>query len=53
MNRFLEPSTWAGVAAMLATMVNFLPGSVGLVVGGLGAAAGGVAVYLRERGGNA
>ena len=49
MKRFLEPSTWAGVAAMLATIVNFVPGTVGLVVGALGAGAGGVAVYLREK----
>lgn len=48
MKRFFEPSTWAGIAAMLATAVNFIPGPAGLVVGAIGAAAGGVAVYLRE-----
>jgi hypothetical protein len=49
MGRFLEPSTWAGISAMLATIVGFIPGTAGLVVGGIGAATGGVAVYLRER----
>lgn len=50
MNRLLEPSTWAGIAGMMATLVNFVPGTPGLIIGGIGAAAGSLAVYLREHG---
>lgn len=50
MSRLLEPSTWAGLAAIASTLVHILPGVAGVIVGGIGAAAGGVAVYLRERG---
>lgn len=48
MDRFSEPSTWAGIAGMLGPVAAFLPGIAGMVVGGLAAACGGVAAYLRE-----
>jgi hypothetical protein len=50
MPRFLEPSTWAGLGVILATVAPYLPGPYGLALGALGAALGGGAVYLRERG---
>lgn len=53
MNRLKEPSTWAGLSAMSATVSHLLPGTAGLVVGGLSAVFGSLAVFLREQGGNA
>lgn len=48
MGRLLEPSTWAGIAGILSPVAAFVPGVAGLIVGGIAAACGGVAVYLRE-----
>jgi hypothetical protein len=48
MNRLKEPSTWAGIAGILATIVNFLPPNIGLIIGGIATASGSIAVYLRE-----
>ena len=50
MNRIIEPSTWAGIAAMLEA-VKFLMPQYAAVVVGVQAIAGGVAMVLRERGG--
>lgn len=52
MERFQEPSTWAGIGTFLGPLAGFLPGTPGLIVGCLSAACGAVAVKLREgRGG--
>jgi len=50
MDRFKEPSSWAGIAGILSPVAAFLPGVAGLVVGCLAAAAGSIGVYLREHG---
>jgi len=50
MGRFFEPSTWAGIGTILATVQSFVPGVPGVVVACLGAACGAVAIKLRERG---
>ncbi|MBS1188795.1 MAG: hypothetical protein H6R10_587 [Rhodocyclaceae bacterium] len=47
-DRLAEPSTWAGIAAMLGPWAAILPGTAGLVVGGVAASCGSVAVWLRE-----
>ena len=49
-NRLNEPSTWAGVAALLQVLKAFFPLHA-LLIDGLTAAAGSVAVSLPERGG--
>lgn len=49
MNRIKEPSTWAGLAALLQALRFVLPAYAPLI-DGLSAAAGGAAVVLRERG---
>jgi hypothetical protein len=49
MNRFKEPSTWAGLAAILQAMKLFFPAHA-VAVDGLTAIAGGVAMVVRERG---
>jgi hypothetical protein len=49
MGRFLEPSTWAGIAGMFSPLAALLPGTFGLVAAVVAGAAGGVAVALRER----
>lgn len=51
MNRFLEPSTWAGIAAILAAlapMVAPFSPEGGWLVSGLATFSGGLAVKLRE-----
>lgn len=48
--RFAEPSTWAGLAAILEAVKLLLPQYAGLIVG-LQTIAGGVAVAVRESGG--
>jgi hypothetical protein len=48
--RMAEPSTWAGLAAMLETIKLIAPQYAALIVG-LQAIAGGVAVVAKERGG--
>lgn len=50
MKRFLEPSTWAGIAGILSPVAAFLPGLPGMILGSIAAACGGAAVYLREHG---
>jgi len=47
--RLLEPSTWAGFAALLETLKLVFPHYAALLVG-VQAVAGGMAVVLRERG---
>lgn len=47
--RMFEPSTWAGVAAMLEGLKFIFPQWAGVLVG-VQAMAGGVAVVLREAG---
>lgn len=47
MDRLKEPSTWAGLAAVLQAAKVFLP-VYALALDGLTAAAGGLAVALRE-----
>lgn len=48
--RMVEPSTWAGFAAMLETLKMVLPQYAGVITG-LQAIAGGVAVLAHEKGG--
>lgn len=50
MSNFLEPSTWAGIAAILLAIAPAIPGNAGLALQIAGGAAGGVAVKLREAG---
>ena len=49
MNRFREPSTWAGFAAVLEGLKFVLPQYAALLVG-VQAVLGGVAVVVRESG---
>lgn len=48
--RLVEPSTWAGFAAILETFKMLFPAYAGAITG-LQAIAGGVAVLVREKGG--
>lgn len=48
MDRLKEPSTWAGLAGIIGQLAIWLPGMAGMIAGGVGAAFGGVAVYLKE-----
>jgi hypothetical protein len=48
MNRFKEPSTWAGIAALAQVAASFLPTNWAWVAHALTAAAGSAAVSLRE-----
>ena len=47
--RLSEPSTWAGIAAILEALKLVLPGWA-VVITGVQAVAGSVAVVVRERG---
>lgn len=49
MNRFTEPSTWAGIAALFQVAATFLPPQYGWIAHALTAAAGSAAVGLREK----
>jgi len=46
-NRFKEPSTWAGMAAIFASLAPAFPPAT-VVLGALAGVCGGVAVILRE-----
>jgi hypothetical protein len=48
MNRFKEPSTWAGIAALLQVVSTFLPPQYAWIAHALTAGAGSAAVSLRE-----
>lgn len=48
MNRFKEPSTWAGLAALAQVLSAFVPPQWAWVAHALTAAAGSAAVSLRE-----
>lgn len=48
-SRIYEPSTWAGIGAVLQGVKFFVPAYAGLI-DGLSMAAGGLAVALREGG---
>lgn len=48
MNRFSEPSTWAGIAAMLQVAKVFFP-AWAIVIDGITMAAGGAAVAIQEK----
>lgn len=48
--RFIEPSTWAGVAGVLAAALPVLPPPFGVYAQIGAAAASGLAVALREKG---
>lgn len=50
MSRILEPSTWAGLAAIALGIKPFAPIQYGFIFDALAAGFGGVAVALRERG---
>lgn len=50
MSRLREPSTWAGLAAIVIGVKPFVPAQYGSFADMLAAALGGVAVALRERG---
>lgn len=50
MKRFLEPSTWAGLAAVLQGLKFVLPPQWHPVVDGASVAAGGLAAAMREKG---
>jgi hypothetical protein len=49
MNRFVEPSTWAGIAALFQVLKGFLPAHNQIYADGLTAAAAGLAGVLPER----
>lgn len=49
MNRFTEPSTWAGLAALFQVAATFMPPQYGWIAHALTAAAGSAAVGLREK----
>ena len=51
MNRFKEPSTWAGFAAFFQIAANFLPPQYAWLAHVATAAAGAVAVKMPETGG--
>lgn len=51
MNRFKEPSTWAGFAAFFQIAANFLPPQYAWIAHVATAAAGAVAVKMPEAGG--
>lgn len=53
MNRLFEPSTWAGVAGVLASAAPFLPATLSAIAQVGAATASGLAVALREKGGDA
>lgn len=48
MNKLKQPSTWAGLAALLQVAKVFFP-AYALVIDGLTTAAGGAAVVLNEQ----
>lgn len=51
MKRIREPSTWAGLSGILLGLAEIIPSaSAQVVVRGLSAIAGGLAVLLREGG---
>ena len=50
MNRFTEPSTWAGFAAMAQAFAMFLPPQYQWIAHVVTAATGSAAVTLREQG---
>ena len=50
MNRFTEPSTWAGIAALLQLARAFVPPQYQIVVDGATAMAGALAGVIAERG---
>ena len=50
MNRIKEPSSWAGLAGILQALKFFAP-QYAMLIDAATAAAGGVAVVLRENGG--
>jgi hypothetical protein len=49
MNRFAEPSTWAGIAALFQVLKAFLPAHNQPYADALTAAAASIAVKLPER----
>jgi len=50
MKRLFEPSTWAGLAAVIQGLKLVLPAHWYPVIDGASGAAGGMAVVLREKG---
>lgn len=50
MGRLFEPSSWAGLAAILLAIAPMVPGNAGIAVNVAAGAAGGIAVKLREVG---
>lgn len=51
MSRVKEPSSWASLAAIAASLVPFLPDELKPVAGLVAAISGALGVFLRERGG--
>jgi hypothetical protein len=51
MDRFFEPSTWAGLGVLFQTFKAFVPPSAHIWVDGATAVAGTLAGVMRERGG--
>lgn len=49
MNRFAEPSTWAGIATLAQMLAAFLPPQYAIVAHAVTGAAGGVAVVMKEK----
>lgn len=47
-NRAQEPSTYAGLGALLASLLPVLPPQYQLVAGAIGAVAGAVAAFKRD-----
>lgn len=50
MNRFTQPSTWAGIAGLMQVLANFLPPHYSWIAHAITAAAGSAAVGLNEQG---
>lgn len=50
MNRFTQPSTWAGLAAMAQVLAAFLPPQYAWIAHAITAGAGSAAVGINERG---
>jgi len=49
MNRFREPSTWAGIACLLSLARALVPPQYGILIDALIAATGSAAVVITEK----
>ena len=51
LSRLKEPSTWAGIAVIATGLAEITPAAPSMMLRGVSALAGGLAMLLRERGG--